>query len=57
MSSINEGVTHTKRYLEKKEDTEILDWLISTDYGIQQTNNFRRRQLGTGQWLLDLDKY
>ncbi|KAK5636040.1 hypothetical protein RRF57_011752 [Xylaria bambusicola] len=57
VSSINEGFAHTKRYREKKEEAEILDWLTSTDYGTQQTDNFRRRQLGTGQWLLDSDKY
>ncbi|KAI0196461.1 hypothetical protein F4808DRAFT_305556 [Astrocystis sublimbata] len=57
IESINEGITHTKRYLERKEDTEVLDWLTSTNHGAQQTDNLRRRQPGTGQWLLDSEKY
>ncbi|CAJ2505561.1 Uu.00g129550.m01.CDS01 [Anthostomella pinea] len=54
---MNEGVIHTRRYVEKKEDTEILNWLTPTDYGPQQTDYLKRRQPGTGQWLLDSDEY
>ncbi|KAJ2993973.1 hypothetical protein NUW58_g1677 [Xylaria curta] len=57
LSSIDEAVAHTKRYLIGGEDTQILDWLTSADYGTQQTDYLRRRQPGTGQWLLDSDQY
>ncbi|KAI0147300.1 hypothetical protein GGR57DRAFT_258771 [Xylariaceae sp. FL1272] len=56
-SMIKEDTTYTKSYLNKKEDIEILDWLIPTDYGPQQTDNLKRRQPGTGQWLLDSEEY
>ncbi|KAI1430074.1 hypothetical protein F5Y12DRAFT_793229 [Xylaria sp. FL1777] len=57
ISSIKENVTHTRSHLDKKEDLEILDWLSPTDYGPQQTDYLRRRQPGTGQWLLDSVEY
>jgi hypothetical protein len=43
--------------LDKKEDLEILNWITSVDYGSQQTDYIRRRQAGTGQWLLDSVDY
>jgi Cdc6-like AAA superfamily ATPase len=36
---------------------KILDWLTPVDYGPQQSDYLRRRQPGTGQWLLDLAEY
>ncbi|KAI1113474.1 hypothetical protein F5Y14DRAFT_441857 [Nemania sp. NC0429] len=57
ISSINENVVYTRSRLDKKEDLEILDWLIPTDYGPQQTDYFRRREPGTGQWLLESKEY
>ncbi|KAI8633129.1 hypothetical protein F5Y19DRAFT_290242 [Xylariaceae sp. FL1651] len=57
VSAINEHVAYTKRHLEKKEDIEILNWLIPTDYGPQQTDYLKRREPGTGQWLLDSKEY
>ena len=42
---------------DKKEDLEILEWITPIDYGPQQTDYFRRRQAGTGQWLLDSTEY
>ncbi|KAH8730689.1 nucleoside phosphorylase domain-containing protein, partial [Phaeosphaeriaceae sp. PMI808] len=35
----------------------ILDWLTSTDYAPQQNDYIRRRQPGTGQWLLDSPEF
>jgi Cdc6-like AAA superfamily ATPase len=32
---------------------KILDWLTPVDYGPQQSDYIRKRQSGTGQWLLD----
>jgi hypothetical protein len=35
----------------------ILDWITVTDYSSQQSDFLRRRQMGTGQWLLDSTDY
>jgi hypothetical protein len=43
--------------LDKREDLEILNWITLIDYSPQQTDYIRRRQAGTGQWLLDSAKY
>ncbi|KAL2813093.1 purine and uridine phosphorylase [Aspergillus granulosus] len=37
---------------ERKEDYDILNWITAIDYGPQQSDYFRRRQDGTGQWLI-----
>ncbi|KAK4656916.1 hypothetical protein QC762_0040510 [Podospora pseudocomata] len=37
--------------------TEVLDWLTKIDYGPQQSDYLKRRQPGTGQWLLDSEKF
>ncbi|KAI0859030.1 hypothetical protein F4860DRAFT_280944 [Xylaria cubensis] len=57
LSSLDSNITYTRHYLDKKEDLEILNWLIPTDYGPQQTDYLRRRQTGTGQWLLNSEEY
>jgi hypothetical protein len=41
----------------EKEHETILEWLTSTEYAPQQSDNLRRRQPGTGQWLLDSAEY
>jgi len=41
----------------RNEDLEILNWLTPIDYGPQQSDYIRRRQPGTGQWLLDSVEY
>lgn len=43
--------------LTEKEDFEVLDWLTLVDYGPQQSDYIRRRQPGTGQWLLESAEY
>jgi hypothetical protein len=43
--------------LDRKEDLEILDWITPVDYGPQHSDFLSRRQLGTGQWLLDSEQY
>jgi hypothetical protein len=43
--------------LDRKEDLEVLNWLTPIDYGPQHSDFLKRRQLGTGQWLLDTDEY
>ncbi|KAK8126836.1 uncharacterized protein PG998_002595 [Apiospora kogelbergensis] len=57
VSMTNENVMHNKSVLDRKEDREILDWLTPLDYGSQHSDYLRRRQSGTGQWLLDSDEY
>jgi len=41
----------------REEDKLILDWLTKTTYGPKQTDNFSRRQKGTGRWLLESDEF
>src|SRR6185437_11037995 len=36
---------------------KILEWLTPVDYGPQQSDYLRRRQPGTGKWLLDSAEY
>ena len=56
--SETEAHIETMRYkLNSDKDIKILDWLTPVDYGPQQTDNIRRRQPGTGQWLLDSAEY
>ena len=43
--------------LDRDEDLEILNWLTPIDYAPQQSDYIRRRQPGTGQWLLDSAEY
>ncbi|KAI0973656.1 ankyrin repeat-containing domain protein [Xylaria arbuscula] len=35
------------------EEQAILDWITPTDYTTRQSEYINRRQIGTGQWLLD----
>jgi Cdc6-like AAA superfamily ATPase len=45
-----------KRLISHQDNQErriILDWLTSVDYAPQQSDFIRRRQEGTGQWLLN----
>jgi len=39
------------------EQQTILDWLTPIDYAPQQNDFIRRRQAGTGQWLLDSSEF
>ncbi|KAK4232838.1 hypothetical protein C8A03DRAFT_39511, partial [Achaetomium macrosporum] len=40
-----------------RENKAVLDWVTTVDYSSQQSDFIRRRQAGTGQWLLDSTKY
>lgn len=40
-----------------EEQTRILNWLSPINYAPQQSDFIRRRQEGTGQWLLDSEEY
>jgi Cdc6-like AAA superfamily ATPase len=43
--------------LDRNEDLEMLNWLTPIDYGPQQSDFIRRRQEGTGTWLLHANKF
>lgn len=50
-------VAQTKLILKREEDLKVLNWLTPVDFGPQHSDYLRRRQPGTGQWLLDCDTY
>lgn len=55
ITAANVGSMRSK--LDRKEDIEVLNWLTPADYGTQHSDFLLRRQLGTGQWLLNSDEY
>lgn len=57
MSATAIDVAQVKVKINDQEDRKILDWLTPIDYGPQQSDFLRRRQPGTGQWLLDSDEF
>jgi hypothetical protein len=50
---ISRGVDKLLRGHQSEEQKAILDWITPIDYAPQQIDYFKRRQEGTGQWLLD----
>jgi hypothetical protein len=42
---------------DNQENLDILEWLTPVDYAAQQSDFLRRRQAGTGQWLIDSPEY
>jgi Cdc6-like AAA superfamily ATPase len=49
--------TNVTNVLHNQEQQAILAWLTPTDYSTQQNDYFGRRQEGTGEWLLESDKF
>lgn len=43
--------------IRNQEEEKILEWLTPIDYGPQQSDYFRLRQQGTGEWLLHSAEY
>jgi hypothetical protein len=41
----------------REENQAILDWLTPIDYALQQSDFIKRRQEGTGQWLLNSNEF
>ncbi|KAF2798744.1 ankyrin, partial [Melanomma pulvis-pyrius CBS 109.77] len=44
-------------WLDSEKDFEIIKWLTPIDYGPQQSDFLRRRQEGTGTWLLHTNEF
>lgn len=57
MAAIGDDVGHIRSRLDTRADRDILDWLTQIDYGPQQSDYLKRRQPGTGQWLLDSEEF
>ncbi|UKZ80979.1 hypothetical protein TrVFT333_008745 [Trichoderma virens FT-333] len=49
---IQDSVIHIKSRLDKEADNEILEWLTAVDHSLQHAEYSRKRQPGTGEWLL-----
>lgn len=45
------------RQVHRQEHQEIIDWLTPIDNATQHSDFIRRRQPGTGQWLIDASEY
>jgi Cdc6-like AAA superfamily ATPase len=50
-------VDQLNRKQDDKDRVEILEWLTPIDYAPEQDNFIKRRQPGTGQWLLDSQEF
>ncbi|POR37483.1 Uncharacterized protein TPAR_02314 [Tolypocladium paradoxum] len=57
LSVVREGIDCLVRKPHHQEYESIIEWLTPADYARQQTDFFNRRQQGTGQWLLDTEKF
>lgn len=44
-------------WYQSEESRKILSWLTEIDYAAQQSDILSRRQGGTGQWILETDKF
>ncbi|VUC28740.1 unnamed protein product [Clonostachys rosea] len=56
-SAIQVEIKHIRSKLDGNDDIEILNWLAATNYGLQQSDYFSRRQPDTGTWFLESDDF
>lgn len=54
---IENAVSHLLKRQDDQERRTILDWLTPIDYGPQHSSFIHKRREGTGQWLLNSDKF
>ncbi|OPB40228.1 hypothetical protein A0O28_0003070 [Trichoderma guizhouense] len=56
-SSTRDDIMHMMSRLDETADKEVLDWLTTVDYSLQHSNYVKKRQPGTGKWLLDTQEF
>jgi Cdc6-like AAA superfamily ATPase len=57
MAGVQEGFGKLLRVQHNLEHENILEWLTPINYAPQQSDYIRRRQQGTGQWLLNSTEF
>jgi hypothetical protein len=57
VNQLSDGVQDMRFRQLNQEHQAILDWLTPVNYGSQQSDYFRNRQQGTGQWFLESKEY
>ncbi|KAJ5805618.1 ankyrin [Penicillium pulvis] len=57
MSRAEAGLATISSKLNKRDDIEALEWLTKNNQGPYQSDFLKRRQPGTGQWLLQSPEY
>ncbi|OPB46716.1 hypothetical protein A0O28_0068400 [Trichoderma guizhouense] len=57
VSSTKVVVSNLKSNLDNDIDLRILEWVTPIDYGPQQSDFLRRREPGTGRWLINSTEY
>jgi hypothetical protein len=55
--AIKNGVDQSNRWQENQDLQTILEWITPIDFTTQQSDFIRRRQEGSGQWLLDSSEF
>lgn len=57
VSSTKVVVSNLKSNLDNDMDLRVLEWVTPINYGPQQSDFLKRREPGTGQWLIDSREY
>ncbi|KAL6410262.1 uncharacterized protein AUP68_06677 [Ilyonectria robusta] len=53
VQQVKQALGKVNEHLQNEKDCQVLEWLTTINYGPQQSDYLRKRQPGTGQWLLD----
>lgn len=56
-ATLHTGIAELRRHNDDVERDAVLDWLSPSNYPSQHADLLRRRQRGTGQWILDSAEY
>ncbi|KAL7908310.1 ankyrin repeat protein [Trichoderma velutinum] len=57
LSGVKESVDRLVNVYDDQRKAAILDWLTPLDYSTRQSDYLKRRQQGTGEWLLSSDQF
>lgn len=57
MTSIDAATTETRQHLERKADTDVLNWISTDYYGSEQSDALKRWHPKTCQWFLCSQEY